>query len=148
MERKLELQEISGYLPYGLKLTMPIVNGVYNICQYNFKSQKVNVYSDEHSAFSLSGYLAILRPLSDLYKPIQHNGKEEIPIVECGKICGFYGDGNELFNLEELLIKYATRIETIIETFDYLHSRFIDYRGLIEVGLAIDLNTLEINPYL
>jgi hypothetical protein len=34
-----------------------------------------------------------------------------------------------------------------IPLFDYLHELKIDYRGLIESGLAIDANTLETNPY-
>jgi hypothetical protein len=31
--------------------------------------------------------------------------------------------------------------------FDYLHELKIDYRNLIDSGLAIDANTLETNPY-
>jgi hypothetical protein len=33
------------------------------------------------------------------------------------------------------------------QLFDYLHEHFIDYRGLIDEGMAIDVNTLEKNPY-
>jgi len=33
------------------------------------------------------------------------------------------------------------------QLFDYLHELKIDYRGLIDAGLAIDVNTLEVNPY-
>jgi hypothetical protein len=38
-------------------------------------------------------------------------------------------------------------IENQYKMFDYLNSRFIDYRNLIGRGDAIDVNTLEINPY-
>jgi hypothetical protein len=34
-----------------------------------------------------------------------------------------------------------------IELFDYLNELKIDYRGLIDAGLAIDANTLKENPY-
>ncbi|MDR1339474.1 MAG: hypothetical protein LBK58_05425 [Prevotellaceae bacterium] len=34
-----------------------------------------------------------------------------------------------------------------VPLFDYLHELKIDYRGLIDSGLAIDANKLEINPY-
>ena len=33
------------------------------------------------------------------------------------------------------------------QLFDYLHELKIDYRRLIDAGLAIDVNTLEVNPY-
>jgi len=33
------------------------------------------------------------------------------------------------------------------QLFDYLNGLKIDYRGLIDSGLAIDCNTLDINPY-
>ena len=34
-----------------------------------------------------------------------------------------------------------------IALFDYLNELKIDYRGLIDAGLAVDCNTLENNPY-
>jgi hypothetical protein len=33
------------------------------------------------------------------------------------------------------------------QLFDFLHELKIDYRGLIDAGLAVDCNTLEVNPY-
>jgi hypothetical protein len=34
-----------------------------------------------------------------------------------------------------------------ITLLDFLHELKIDYRGLINAGSVIDVNTLEINPY-
>jgi hypothetical protein len=113
----------------------------------------------------------ILLPLSDLYKIITHNGKEIIPIVELAKIsfgndfdfrlfdknAQFKGNGDNIhFWYSEKFNAFGAfrtkegihlPIQNQYELFDYLHELKIDYRGLIDAGLAIDVNTLENNPY-
>ena len=37
--------------------------------------------------------------------------------------------------------------ERLIKAFDYLNSIHVDYRGFIELGLAIDVTKLNKNPY-
>jgi hypothetical protein len=42
---------------------------------------------------------------------------------------------------------YEGDVKNQYKLFDFLYELKIDYRGLIESGLAIDCNTLENNPY-
>src|SRR6478736_5084359 len=112
MKDKLQLHEIAGYLPYGLK------------CQYQFIS-KITGYTELRigAVLGLKQGLCeiqilinnksndpiwekidlntkpILRPVSDLTKEITHNGKTFVPLVE-------------LFN-----IRYASGAYEIIETY-------------------------------
>ena len=92
----------------------------------------------------------ILRQLSDLTKPIEHNGEKFVPIV---KIKELFIDGTE-----DVLSQSIEAIEYFIENnffsrIEYLP--FILIQKLIEwhfaVGLDktdyIDVNTLEVNPY-
>ena len=67
MERKLELKDICGYLPYGLCFE----DGI-----------KLTEYGILSNLNYLTHLAIILRPLSDLYCAITHNGKEIVPIVE------------------------------------------------------------------
>ena len=94
----------------------------------------------------------ILYPLSDLTKPIEHNGEKFVPIV---KIKELFIDGTE-----DVLSQSIEAIEYFIENnffsrIEYLPfiliQKLIDWHfdiaGLIEKGEAIDVNTLIENPY-
>ena len=162
MERKLELKDICGYLPNGLW------------CYYDTEDmsiQELGGFSPEYWLDKF-GYeieciddeiKPILRPLSDLNKPIIHNGKEEVPIVELIKIAGLVKEmETESFRFGYCAVmkgfyyhSYTMDkgcyscfdISNQYLLFDYLHSRFIDYRGLIDAGLAVSVYDLENNPY-
>ena len=153
--RKLELFEIAGYLPYGLMCVefgkiakiggFKKVNG--DFC-FNFY---FNSYvSETHHHIEL--IMPILRPLSDLYNPIQHNGKE---IVPAAKILSNYSSTPEnqyKFSGNEYKVGLFYFITQGVdmsdyEIFDYLHKLKIDYRNLIDDGLAISVYDLENNPY-
>ena len=62
----------------------------------------------------------------------------------------FYFDGID-FRIEYIEFVSQRKENEVVpnqyQLFDYLHSRFIDYRGLIDAGLVVDVNTLENNPY-
>jgi hypothetical protein len=160
MRRKLEFKDICGYLPYDLHYQ----------CEYLDGHIKVDGYLNYKNLQDLMRNIAfdtpILRPLSDLYKTITHNGKEIVPIVELAeiagdeknwilegdtafhpglklsvnfcKVCGFIfqrlNDSDEIDNLI---------VNSQVELFDYLNELKIDYRGLIDAGVAIDCNTLN-----
>lgn len=125
---------------------------------------------------SLKNLTPIIRPM-DLTKSITIDGKEVIPIVELAKIAGFiciYGrieanKGQRLvyhnggiafcFNPTDGAFSYE-RITSAANNFDighvvfnqltlfkWLYANKFDVDGLIEKGLAIDVNTLETNPY-
>jgi len=160
MERKLELFQIAGYLPHGLYWN---VNGRNS--WYSLGSVSCIIYEEE-----VLTYKPILRPLSDLYRTITHNGKEIVPIVELAKICiphreWMFGDGLAVTVEKDFGLMYDARkhakgfvlIDDVAgaigfvfnqyQLFDYLHELKIDYRGLIDAGLAVDVNTLDVNPY-
>jgi hypothetical protein len=167
--RTLELKDIAGYLPYGLKVLIKMDDNIIGTVIGEINDYMRVFGEDAEDYFEESDeMLPILRPLSDLYRTITHNGKEIVPIVECAKISlpeyewkfedttsaiANIGDNNARFNYSEnskSFFAYYNSIEAPnnqYKLFDFLHELKIDYRGLIDEGLAIDANTLDINPY-
>ncbi|MDR2910599.1 MAG: hypothetical protein LBV47_04440 [Bacteroidales bacterium] len=180
--RKLELKDIAGYLPYDLYATRNNFVGVIN--QINRNGNFVISCSNWHENINdKNHHKPILRPLSDLYKTITHNGKEIVPIVELAKMAipNLKWDINKKMSIAEIISKssfdtilfgytglhryfkyvnetdryfyYVYQYDNVeyipdqIQLFDYLHELKIDYRGLIDAGLAVNVNTLENNPY-
>jgi hypothetical protein len=77
--RTLELKDIFGYLPHELKVL--INDEVHDaLLTLGIRGNKQNISTN------IDNGRPILRPLSDMYKPILHNGEEIIQIVECAKI--------------------------------------------------------------
>ena len=172
MEQELELKDIAGYFPYE---TYGFVNNnavkiVGMTCIVDEKS--VTILGEKFIGITtckLSDVKLILRPISDLYKTIIHNGKEIIPIVELAKIStntlpdrewkivysfdGIYYAESKYSDKFRYNEKYNAFMDkgcltgNQYELFDYLHELKIDYRGLIDSGLAVDVNTLDVNYY-
>jgi len=108
----------------------------------------LDLEDDEEEMHVLEGnFKLILHPLSDLTKPIEHNGEKFVPITkileqscfdtskmtykeQCSYVKGFI-DPVELIVLQDALL--------LIEC-------HFDIARLIEKGEAIDVNTIE-NPY-
>lgn len=145
---KLELKHLAPYLPYGLKVLRPDnktileikgVNGSLIIFERN---GTLSQYGD------LSNCKPILRNLSDLTKDIEVGGERFVPIVEIAKIrptgyewkCYDDEDGVMLGSYDDTVrsIKAAT-LEQYLKLFEY----HFDVFGLIEQGLAIDINTIK-----
>jgi hypothetical protein len=162
--RTLEFKDICGYLPYGLYAeytnlkTIDIINSVTGLPDNNDIKLEIGFLSDEH----IWMYKPILRPLSDLCKTITHKGKEIVPIVELAKIAypktdwylvkggAEYYTGYYYVHLSFAggsFFKSNGDVENQYQLFDFLHELKIDYRGLIDEGLAINCNKLNINPY-
>jgi hypothetical protein len=166
-DKKLEFKDIAGYLPYGLKCKYYLDGWFHG----DFDGWTINDFMDKNS-YEEHDFRLILRPISDLYKTIIHNEKEIVPIVEMAKIafphfqigkvnmynevtCNEYIEGYKQpditfgFDGENFYAFYEKEINVSnqYQLFDYIHELKIDYRGLIDAGLAIDVNTLEINPY-
>ena len=124
---KLELKHLSPYLPYGLKVYEGEI-GDYNnrIRLMNLGEGRSNHWVGvkailkSHEPKGFSYYRPILRPLSEFYL----NPFHDYPNREM-----FYAD-----------IKNKTISVIIWE--DLLKGHF-DVFGLIEKGLAVDINTLE-----
>ena len=163
--RELELKDIIGNIPHKL---FCLCRGV-EFCANEILNAHDNtevIFSCNFEPVRIHEITPILRPLSDLYKTITHNGKEIIPIVELAKI--YSPAGNWYFHdlFKEALAndyrfgyssvnrcfssKYKNYCNTVYnqyQLFDYLHELKIDYRGLIDAGLAISVYDLENNPY-
>ena len=103
MERKLELKDIAGYLPYKLWVNVyekELTGDTGDYCcggeieaiagkkaSYDEQERYVNIYKVDYR-WTTEYFITkpILRPLADLYHTITHNGKEIVPIVELAKI--------------------------------------------------------------
>jgi hypothetical protein len=158
--KTLELKDIAGYLPYDLYAVTDRTGGVHLV--YCARKEKLYIENYEARGINIEFCKAILRPLSDLYKPIIHNGKEIIPIVECAKIFmpnrnwrlyfgnAVYGDSIFGFNDRGFFFEYddvCKNVDNQYQLFDFLHELKIDYRGLIDAGVAVSVYDLENNPY-
>lgn len=86
----------------------------------------------------------ILRPLSDLTNEINYNGEKFIPIEVIKSI-------RSIVNPSIYFISdFKTSIKSGLISFDLIQMLItwhFDICGLIESGEAIDVNTLDINPY-
>lgn len=169
--KTLELKDICGYLPYGLRImrsptNVPVVAELLDI------RKDFTILGAGH----IGTYRVVLRPMSDLTKGIIHRGEKFVPLVELAKIALRDAIAKRYYNDVDFVIKndyveihghykfrYTHRgsfemCRTIsdfdeltclhqCEIFDKLDAWMFDYRGLISAGLAIDVNTLPENPY-
>ena len=120
---KLELKHLAPYLPYKLRIktkygwdTMATLN------EYEVNGDHEDSYSYEDHPDEVLEFKPILRPLSDLTD------------IEVEKL--EYGYINSI--IEKLKSK---EIELIV--YEYLVKNHFDVFGLIEKGLAIDINTIK-----
>ena len=145
--KTLELKDICGYLPYGLRImrsptNVPVVAELLDI------RKDFTILGAGH----IDTYRAVLRPMSDLTKEITHRGEKFVPMVELGEcanveieVADFEFKRDKVIDVLFHNILSGERSSIII--FDKFHEWMFDYRGLISAGLAIDVNTLPENPY-
>jgi len=111
------------------------------------------VFRKESSYISIdsNGLKPILHPLSDLTEPIKHNGEsfEDVRAFVskyCIQMCDAYDEYLE--SLFDDLISAQTRLlQAPHEMFQLLIEKHFDVFGLIEAGLAIDINILDKDVY-
>ena len=172
-DRKLEYKDIAGNLPHDLHIVTDRTEGSHLVYAARTEGLYINGFD---GGIRIEFCKAVLRPESDLYRTITHNGEEIIPIVELAKMAWSihksqcehlfvpeyeyvecYKDGRlfatfSFINGGLLKMCYPDKYDGFQQInqyliFDYLHELKIDYRGLIDTGRAIDCNTLENNPY-
>jgi hypothetical protein len=150
---KIELKELAGYLPYGLKVILGSI--VRNITAVSIDSPFVFVDAYEGSRdkqmAGVENIKPILHPLSDLLKEIEHNREKFTPIewFEIGD------DENASLEYDYGNIKLTKTLKSIAKhnchnDINYLPygvvQKFLEWHfdifGWIEKGLAIDINTL------
>ena len=154
---KLELKHLAAYLPYNLKLTrngfigylIAIINDEDSITEcFEFKVSCSNWWENNTDK---NHYKPILRPLSDLTKEIKVNGDKFIP--NCVLNARFVSNTGNLVPYRWLNCNLELEIHTeeysqTIDLFDgflivqQLLEWHFDIYGLIDAGLAIDINTL------
>lgn len=146
---KLELKHLAPYLPYGLKYKGKYggVSTLRKLEYYRPYNKETDSYSDE---IGVDGYLIqyikpILRPLSDLNKAkiFDNYGDEKLTAIE-----EFEGNW-DLGALDWVLLEVSkgNQVERLLElsylVIEKLIEHHFDIFGLIEAGLAIDINTLK-----
>jgi hypothetical protein len=133
---KLESKHISPYLPYGLK---GIVNGwvllVSGIDKPYTLSEVIIKFLNEKSDEPIKNFKPILRPLSDLTKEIEVNGEKFVP---AGKMITHGFHNSFWYETEKFDYRYL-----YVMDFEKLLEWHFDVFGLIDFGLAIDINTLN-----
>jgi len=142
---KLELKHLSPYLPYELKVESISIYGKIN------KPKKAKVIKEltvgnlwsfiGEKSFESKKCLPILRPLSDLYREIEQNGVKFIPCHELAKI-SMNNRRNCDFDIRSNKYDWSTIIGNL-DCYRKLLEWHFDVFGLIEKGLAIDINTLK-----
>jgi len=138
---KLELKHLAPYLPYGLKMNRNVFIGEL-ITLKNDKDSIAETFEFQvtcsiwwENTNDCNHYKPILRPLSDLTKEITHNGETFVPIEEY-----HYLRFEEISNYKSGGI-WLNHIH--FREYNVLIELHFDVFGLIEKGLAIDINTLN-----
>lgn len=124
---KLKLEHLAPYLPYGL-ISVDYFDGI---------ELKRKIVPSNIMGFVDGGTKAkpILRPLSDFTKEIEVNGEKFVPKDKL-----FHSD-NRWIQFKKSITKNAIHCEPYYIVENLLKWHF-DVFGLIEQGLAVDINTL------
>lgn len=129
--KTLKLKHLAPYLPYGL-------NAKYHmLIDIKRKYDETIILSVTNIKWIIAGthHKVILRPLSDLTKEIEHNGEKFVP--------EYWIDDKYGRNIDDVISDNRFVLELpyfIMQKFFEWH---LDVFGLIEQGLAIDINTLD-----
>jgi len=143
---KLKLEHLAPYLPYKLKGKWNDSNEFWQldctILETNYTENKNPIYS----FLGDPSCKPILRPLSDLKKEIEIGSKKFIPVDEIYRLTPNTPNFREILepaNVWDLYSKDLSKsfIEwCVVKTLFEWH---FDVFGLIEKGLAIDINSLN-----
>lgn len=129
---KLELKHLAPYLPYELKGLVEWIhkNKTHCVKLYGILENNLQI-ENPYGGFDycdIEDFKPILRPLSDLTKEIEVNAEKFVPIIQTDIDIPFTSD---LY----FLVAYGD-VQKLLEW-------HFDVFGLIEKGLAIDINTLN-----
>jgi len=120
-DKELLFQDLCCRLPYGVKVSIQDITGKYRtITERVFDTYAIQFINNNNILIK-----PYLRPMSSM--------TEE----EKKEVCSLNGisliELNERVKWKNMYIKAYT-----IETFDYFNTKHLDYRGLIEKGLALE----------
>lgn len=133
----LTIKELAAYLPYFLK-------GIFidKIDVVTSMDNEHDLISGVNSTVEIKNFKPILRPLSDLTKMIEVNGEDFVPYEHSTFVEAMIA--NEY--LEYLCEAKASLAEDRLLPYSIVQLLFewhFDVFGLIEKGLAKDLNTIK-----
>lgn len=128
---ELELKHLAAYLPYGLKIQGQTHGEIQEMTGLNSGVVMINHNTKGWAIFF--DIKPILRPLSDIEKQIDHNGEKFVPMERLT---------NMAFVNYEMGLLTIDKDMSLKDYFKLLKWHF-DVFGLIENGLAIDINTLK-----
>lgn len=163
--KELTIKELAPYLPYDIKvdLTRPFFQSK-NIVLMGFTlayNKSTNEYwvMKNGITYGLEHIKPILRPLSELTKPITHNNETFVPIerLEQGENGSTYREYSSTPNELTLSITYKLMGETFTDIvinrnsvdstkYEYVQKLLewhFDIFSLLENNLAIDITTLK-----
>lgn len=154
----MKIEHAAAYLPYGLKCEILNYQNDYVGEKYGTMKGFYMLGDIPHYMFgdrSVAGkdsslFKPILRPLSDLTKEITENGKTFVPM--------FHISQEYKYALEDPAFEYQHSVYKEVKEellsgiicqkhFNSVLSWHFDIFGLIDKNEAIDVNTLEKNPY-
>ena len=164
--KEITLEQLSSYSPYGLKIIHGLIRKQITAISLESPFVFCTTYlgSRQKQMVNFKEVKPILRPLTDLTKEIEVNGERFVPIVKLLEINNpkWFAEknGSRYENIEHntegyprAWVKFQATISIMINTSDILNERHIiiqkllswhfDIFGLIEQGLAIDINTLN-----
>lgn len=134
--QKLELKHLAPYLPYGLTVYYDKSGlGKRELGTEIIDGKMVDMFE----AIKLQ-HIPALRPLSDLTKEIDLNGyKNIVPFNVLGNIFSIRQDENNVYNVISDIHTNSLEYNIMTKLIEW----HFDVFGLIEKGLAIDINTLN-----
>ena len=145
-------QFLAMSLPHGLKVCVKEYGGVDNSLLETMRGivddrMITDDIEDDNFLLKTSEYLCVLHPLSDLTKPIEHKGETFILIDKILESGGFNLSKMSRQEINSYAKPFLMPELISLDDALILIEHHFDIAGLIEKGEAIDVNTLEINPY-
>lgn len=156
--KKLEVKHIAPYFPHDLKLIHIKSGRIITI--YGVLNNRI-ICKESGNWYDLKFYnlKPILRPISDLVNPCLDGGL--VPIVEMAKIAFPKNTWHLKFGSAEsntgMYFSYNTRLKSFeidgtitnsvpdkLKLFEKLFEWHFDVSGLIEKGLAVDINEVKL----
>lgn len=137
---KLTIAQVGPYLPYAVKIKTG-ANVIRELVVDIPKDEEIKKYVPIQYVINGMGHSLILRPMSDLTKEIEHNEEKFIPV---SFMLEEFGDTETFeFYLLQLITDHLNHKRFPYQIIDLIISWHFDVFGLIEKGLAIDINKLE-----
>ena len=143
----LELKHIAPHLPYGLTFRYDSEPSEYTLLGLQSDKMKLSEVTEDLEDDWVGhndGWKPVLRPLSDLTKEVVIDNVKCVPIKKLGTrfssiSCMLYS------NTVQLDVSDSDSINMLyyLTVFEKLYSMHFDVSGLIDKGLAININDLQ-----